>query len=564
MRQKELEAQTEAVDGVAKALDQQMDKSQEIVLRLYQNKAFLNDMLFFLRNDLPHYIQYRFNEYITSNTTEDRNVETFIRSHMESNRDIVQIAIYSRDQSFLFVFNKNKTQKLLMLQNEKKDIVARAVDSMQYQKKASGRTSAVDRILGIENPGAYTFGFELNDPDTLQNEGALLVTYQPDTIREMFESGRERLMGSHLVLLSDGKVIHDSSGRYIGQIYPYFRQLSTSPGDATLEVKSFTTTMRTVKSDIYVSGIIPLSEMKNRYAGFKGRLIAVTVVGILTTITFAYIAVYRYAKRTRSIVKAMKLAQQGNLTVRVPTGRADELDEISFSFNRMCEELSSYINQVYVSEIKQKHAEIVAFQAQINPHFLYNTLEAIRMRAMTLGAADVGEMAYVLGALFRYAVRADTVVSLRDEADNCRQFLELYKIRYKEKIDYRIEIEERIESARLFKLLLQPIVENAIVHGIRQTKHGNLITIRAFAEGASSMIVEIEDNGKGMEPEKHKTVTDSILGQSNPGSSSSLGLRNVNERIRLVYGVNYGLDIRSKRGEGTVVRIRLPFEKGEH
>lgn len=581
MLQKELEAQTEAVEGAARYLDQQMDSSQEIVLQLYQNQTFLNDTLYFLRNDLPLYIQYRFNEYIAGNSSENQNVETFVRSHMESNRDILQMAIYSRSQSFLFVFNSNKTQKLLKLQAQDREVVASAIEIMQVKKTASERTPEIDRITDISTAGAYTFTFGLNDPDTLQNEGALLITYQPDGIRRMLETGSDRLMGSHLVLLPDGQVIYDSSGRYNGLNYPYFQQLSSSPGYVGLDVKSYTTTMRTAKSDINVIGIVPVSELENRYSGFKGRVIAVTSISILITIVFAYFAVLRYAKKTRTIVKAMRLAQQGNLTVRVPTGRIDELDEIAVSFNRMCEELTHYINQVYVSEIKQKHAELVAFQAQINPHFLYNTLEAIRMRALTQGAADVGEMTYALGSMFRYAIKPETVVTLEDEANYCSQFLELYKVRYREKIDYRITIDEQVKSARLFKLFLQPLVENAIVHGIQPTKSGNLISIRAFKEQPSVLIVEVEDNGKGMEQEKLDAVRDVLAGNGNAATPkldavrdmfagngnaatpSSLGLRNVNERIRLIYGKAYGLEIHSLPMEGTVIRARLPLEKGE-
>lgn len=564
MRQREFEAQAEAVDRAARYLDQQMDSSQEIVLRLYQNQAFLNDMLYFLRNDLPLYIQYRFNEYIASNSSEDRNVETFIRSHMAGNRDILQIAIYSSDQSFLFVFNSDKTQKLLTLQGKQREMAETAVGNMMIRKSASARTPELDQILDIRTPGAYTFTIGLNDPDTLQNEGALLVTYQPDGIRRMLEADGDRLMGSHLVQLPDGQVLYDSTGRYTGSKYPYVMQIGAAPGYVRLDVKAYATTKRTAKSNIYVSGIVPTRELENRYAKFKGTVVTVTGIGILITILFSHIAVQRHARRTRSIVKAMRLAQQGNLTVRVPAGRKDELDEISASFNRMCEELTRHINQVFVSEIKLKHAELVAFQAQINPHFLYNTLEAIRMRALTQGAADVGEMTYVLGSLFRYSVKPETVVTLEDEAEYCRQYLELHKVRYREKIGYSISVDEQAKSARVFKLFLQPLVENAIVHGLKPVKLGNRIDIRAYVDDATaSVIVEVEDNGRGMEPEKLKTIQEMLSGAGNPEGSPSLGLRNVNERIRLTYGEAYGMEIRSGRVEGTLVRVRLPFDKGD-
>ncbi|MFC5404040.1 sensor histidine kinase [Cohnella soli] len=585
LRQKELAAQQQAVNRIGAFLDEQMDQSQDAVLQFYQNQLLLNDMLYFLRNDMPLYIQYRFNKYIASNSSENRNLETFLRSHMESHPEILQIAVYSRSQSFVFMINSNKTQKLIMLQGEKRP-AEQALDSMRAIRTATSRTPELDEILGIDRLGAYTFTFDMNDPDTLRNEGSILFTFDPDAIGKLLKSSEaERRIGSNLVLFPTDKVVYDSKGLYSGLDYPYARQLYGDPGYAKLETKAYRTTTRTAKSGLYVSGIVPASELEGKFAGFKSKVIAITGIGIVLMIVFAYMTVYRYSRRTRAIIKAMKHAQQGNLSVRVPTGQNDELDEISDRFNRMCEELMSYINQVYVSEIKQKHAELVAFQAQINPHFLYNTLEAIRMRALTQGATDVGEMAYVLGSLFRYAVKPETTVTLGDEIEYCRQFLELYRLRFRDKMSYSISLEEGMESALLFKLSLQPLIENAIVHGVRAAKMGNVIAIRAYADAeTSTLIVEVEDNGKGMDEERLQAVKLNLAGNGHmPGEraasvtngahseskenkkpgGTSLGLRNVNERIRLLYGDGYGLDIRSKRMEGTVVRVRFPHRKEE-
>ncbi len=559
MLQKELNVQTEAVDGVTRYLDQKMDESQEIVLQLYQNKALSEDMLRLLRYDLPIYIQRQVDDYISSNISASQNSDTFFNSQVDSNKGILNIALYSPEQSFLYVYKKDKAQKFFKL-NDKDSKMAQAIERLRFQGKASTRTPEIDRLLEINDSGAYTFTFELNDPDTLKNVGLLMITYDPEEIRQVFETSRKRLMGNHLVLFPDGRVLYDSARRYSGQTYPYFRQLISSKDSVSLDVKAYTITSFTAKSDLIVGGIVPASELANSYAGFKTRIIAITGICILFTIAFAYMAVYRFANRTRVIVKAMKQAQQGNLAVRIPTGKNDELDEISVRFNQMCEELSSYINQVYVSEIKQKHAELVAFQAQINPHFLYNSLEAIRMRAITQGAPDAGEMAYVLGNLFRYTVKSDTIVTLEDEIDNCRQFLELYRVRYKDKIDYRISLDDKLKSTRLFKLTLQPLIENSIVHGIRTTGPTNMISINAFVEqDLSSLIVEVMDNGKGMDPEKLRAVRESLDGTGTTNMSESIGLRNVHERIRLMHGDAYGLSIDSRRTEGTVVRICLPY-----
>ncbi|RIX59720.1 sensor histidine kinase [Paenibacillus nanensis] len=562
LRQKELAGQAETVDSLARYLDSQMDDSQDIILQLYQNQALLSDMLYFLRHDIQLYIQYRFNRYIASNSSEDRNVETFIRSHMERNNDIMQIALYSRDQSFLFLFNSNKTQKLRELGDEEA-AAARAIEAMGNQRTISTQALGIADSLELQAAdaeGAYTYAFELNDPNTLQNVGALLVTYSRAGLSRLTEMTANEGIGSYLVVLPDGRVAFDSSEQYSGQIYPSSHERITVPGAAKLENGAYVTSLRTSKSDLIVIGLIPSAELENRYASFRRNVILSTAAGIAVTILFSYFTVYRYARRTRTIVKAMKQAQQGNLSVRVPTGRNDELDEIADRFNRMCEELLRYINQVYVSEIKQKHAELVAFQAQINPHFLYNTLEAIRMRALTQGAADVGEMAYVLGSLFRYAVKSETLVTIEDEAEYSKQFLELYRIRYRDKLSYSIEIDNDVKHYRIFKLSLQPLIENAVVHGIRPSKPGNKISIKARRE-EDAILLELADNGRGMNEEKLTRVRLALEGHEGPGGSASLGLRSVHERIRLTYGERYGLRLASEPDGGTVVRLYLPYGK---
>jgi two-component system sensor histidine kinase YesM len=561
MIQQELNLQTEAVDNAARYLDQKIDQSQDIVLQLYQNKTLSDDLLQFLRYDIQLYIQNRVNDYLTNGTV-GSDSGTFFRREMRSDVDMLSIALYSRQQSILYVYGKESTQRYIELGDRNGDI-AREVDRLQQLGTAGYASTELARLLGDRTSGAYTFAFALNDPDTLENAGVLLVTYDPAGIQRAFDNNRHELMGTHLTLFPDGKVVYDSTGQYRGKTYPYFRELTSMESPVKLGVNTHVVTARTAKSNLVVSGLVPVSELQRSFVGFETKVVAITGVCILITVVFSYVAVYQYARRTRAIVKAMKQARQGNLSVRIPVGRDDELDDISTSFNLMCEELMHYINQVYVSEIKQKHAELVAFQAQINPHFLYNTLEAIRMRALTQGASDVGEMAYVLGSMFRYAVKPETVVTLEEEIEYCRQFLELYRLRYQNKIDYDIDMAPELNSIPLLKLALQPLIENAIVHGIRPKGAILRISIRAFAaEDGASFIVEAADNGKGMDVEKLTAVRKMLAGDDKTPGGKSIGLRNVHERIHLTYGKAYGLTVNSEPGEGTVIRLSLPYSAG--
>lgn len=567
MVQKEIGTQRQVVDSASRFLDQKVDQSQDILLQLYQNQSMLNDMLFFLRHDFPLYIQFRFNNFIDSNSTKDSNLETFIKRQMERNPDILQMAVYSRSQAVVFMFNSDKTQYLHVLQKWEQPLFS-ALSSLSYQRVFRIQELGIGGILHLSDPGCYTTAFDLNDPDTLKTEGSLLITYKSDSINRALNMSEDQPMGYNLVLLPDGYTLFDSHHLYDGHTYPYALQLSEPTGIARVKAKSYVTSIRSLKSGILVSGIIPFSDLENRYAYFRERLVIFTGIGIALTIMLSYIATFRYAKRTQVIVKAMKQARQGNLNIRVPVSRSDELDQISLSFNRMCEELLSYINQVYVSQIKQKQAELVAFQAQINPHFLYNTLEAIRMSAMKNGATEASEMLYLLGTLFRYAVKTDTLVTLEEEVAHCRQYLQLYKVRYKDKMHYQIDIDPAFEDIRVFKLLLQPLIENAIKHGLKTSKEGNLVSIRAFADQESpspSLVIEVEDNGKGITPHLLEQIRQTLAIEGFRQQPGSLGIRNVQERLRLMYGEPYGLEIDSEPGKGTCCRIRLPIEgRGLH
>ncbi|WP_196220334.1 sensor histidine kinase [Paenibacillus larvae] len=218
-----------------------------------------------------------------------------------------------------------------------------------------------------------------------------------------------------------------------------------------------------------------------------------------------------------------------------------------------------YIDRVYRSELKQKDTELIAFQSQINPHFLYNTLEAIRMRALSQGARDVGDMIYILATLFRNSVKKKTIVTMEDEIQHCKIYLDLFRIRYQNRLDYDIDIPDELLQYRLIKLLIQPVIENYVVHGFLPERDDNLIRISAGLYD-DAIQIEVRDNGSGIEPNRLRQLRKGLLeaDHSRNGEPASIGLRNVHERIQIFYGIQYGVDIDSMIGEGTSVTITIP------
>ncbi|OPZ84310.1 MAG: putative sensor-like histidine kinase [Firmicutes bacterium ADurb.Bin419] len=261
-------------------------------------------------------------------------------------------------------------------------------------------------------------------------------------------------------------------------------------------------------------------------------------------------------------MSGIKNINSGNLSGRIAVkNKYDEISEIANSFNNMCDNLNEYIEKVYISDIRQKQAQLKALQAQINPHFLYNTLESIRMRALVNGSKDVAEMIYLLSSLFRNSVKERPIVNICEEIKYCKMYLELFNMRFMDNINVTFDVKEDVLNFGIMKHSIQPIIENYIIHGIDTQRSDNLLTIRIFKHD-SDIYTYVIDNGNGIEEEKLKKIMQS-LESPNLTNNSGLGLSNVNERIRLLFGNRYGIDIFSEYGKGTVVLLRIAAKARE-
>lgn len=276
---------------------------------------------------------------------------------------------------------------------------------------------------------------------------------------------------------------------------------------------------------------------------------------------FIYFKVQNISVRIKNITNAMNRVQNGDFkTIICEDKEIDEITLISKSFNNMCKQLDDHIKKVYVSEIKQKNAEMVAFQSQINPHFLYNTLESIRMKAIADGNKEIGKMLYNLAFLFRNMIKGKSKISLAQEIGYIKMYLQLFKFRYNDKFDYSINIQHDIEENEIIKFTIQPVIENFLVHGINLDVDDNLITINA--KKVNNVIkITIQDNGTGINDEKIELINKNIKSHKD---INSIGLVNVNERIKYQYGDEFGLFVENCETKGTKVTITIPIKGVEN
>jgi two-component system sensor histidine kinase YesM len=315
-----------------------------------------------------------------------------------------------------------------------------------------------------------------------------------------------------------------------------------------------------------VVSLISRKELAGTYRSARNMIISIALVCILFAVLLPAMFISNFAKRTHRIIRFTRKVKNGDLNTRIVDSREDELGQIAKSFNSMLDELNQYIDQVYKAEIKQKHTEIATLEARVNPHFLYNTLEVIRMRAISSGAKDVGEMIYSLSVLFKSYVRPKAKYTFKDELEACRMYLELFRIRYKDRFAYTIECSKELEELPVLKMSLQPVIENYILHGMRTGQSDNRISI-TIAPDHKDIRVVVADNGLGIAAEQLNRLQLGLEDNGELSGSESFGLRSTHERLRLMYGKPYGVELVSEAGTGTEVTITFPYpakEETEH
>jgi two-component system sensor histidine kinase YesM len=258
------------------------------------------------------------------------------------------------------------------------------------------------------------------------------------------------------------------------------------------------------------------------------------------------------------IVSAMKLTQHGNLNVKLEDSAGDEISIIASSYNKMMTTINELMDESKRAMEKQKESEIRSLEAQINPHFLYNTLDSINWMAIEKEEHDISRMLKGLALILRYSVSySNQMVLLTQELEWLEQYLFLQKNRFNDSFQYFVHLDPSLKDAKIYKLLLQPFVENTVLHGFAGKKNGAELYIQFFAGNDGFLYIEIKDNGCGMDDSTVKRMLEGGA-QETLAIGSGIGIRNVIERLHLYYGDKAQCAIESTLGQGTKVSLILP------
>jgi len=377
----------------------------------------------------------------------------------------------------------------------------------------------------------------------------LLPKYNENTIRFFIANSKGELIASG-TKNTDELSIKDS------KYYSYITSVSQGAHEFTINNTKF---LVTSKQYMPLNWII-VSIKPQQYVlqdNIKATRM-ILVIGLICTIFACIVSLLLAKSISRPVVELSKLMQnagQGDLEVYATVESNDEIGMLSKDFNNMLNKISTLIMQVSDEQRKAKTSELMALQAQINPHFLYNTLESICSLITMHRNIDAYNMVRSLSIFYRTSLsNGRDIITLKEEIDNISNYLLIQKIRYGDKLSYSINIPDDLFNCRIPKLTLQPLVENSIYHGIRNKHGGGVITLLGHSED-SKLILSVFDNGIGIEEDNIKTILQP------KGNIPNFGLCSVNERIKLCFGVEYGISITSHINEWTEVSIILPKEQ---
>ena len=394
-------------------------------------------------------------------------------------------------------------------------------------------------------------------------EAVLLVDINFKTLDDVFRTVSLGKKG-YVYIIDDsaGNIVYHPQQQliYIGLKYEnveqalkfsYGKYMDISDGESRLNV------VRTVSNIGWkIIGVSYLDEMittRKEISTFMIWLLVIVLVFILLISSFMSARISQPIKRLK---KSMEMVEKGHFDTYIHVRGADEVEQLSRRFNLMVSRVRELMDQsIHEQETKRKN-ELEVLQSQINPHFLYNTLNSVVRMVGNGKNEDVVKTITSLSKFFRISLsKGKNIITIGEEIEHIRNYLIIQKMRYKDKFDYEIQVDDEVLPYKTLKLILQPFVENSLYHGIEYMVDEGLIHI-SVGKVNEKILFEIRDNGVGMSEETLKNI---LTGHVKSEKGSGVGLRNVHERIQLYFGSEYGVKVESELEEGTTVKIWIPL-----
>lgn len=353
---------------------------------------------------------------------------------------------------------------------------------------------------------------------------------------------------------------------YVNEMGSQIAQNSTATeNEAVLEKIRFATSVMDEVVQNYV--LYEVNRTEGQYQVMRGGFVRwqfLSIILIFSAVVFSVLAAWSLSRSIYTPIKKLHdvttTITKNDLQALMTSDNVDEITELGMSFNIMIGKIKELLDSKIKEQENLKKAEMRALQAQINPHFLYNTLDTIIWMAESKKTDQVVDIVTALSSFFRVSLsKGMDWITIGEEVERIRSYLTIQKMRYRDILDFKIDVDVDVAENTILKLILQPLVENALYHGIKNKRQGGTIHVRARRLGENEVLLEVEDDGIGFTPEKLAKLRDELEDDSGEIKlESGFGIGNVNNRIRLYYGKSYGVSIRSEYNSGTCVTLVIP------
>lgn len=491
-----------------------------------------------------------------------QNIYRFLNESFPPNSEMSSLTIYAASDNQIYSVTKQVRKNFSASLPEFSPLIECYENPFTVLRVMPSQSSRI-----LETSRGYSFIYCLRDVITKVNIGAFQADYSVSEVQKFLSSNYPGVKGDFLVIDLEGNVLFDTSGSWYDAPFPWAEPfISCKKMDNVLVTLDHEKYYVNMEAHSYPNiRVIGLVSQKTLSADIRKNIaLMLLATGSVTALTC--IGIYLYlnssSRQLNLIYLTMLRIQNGELDSYIPVDNKhkNELVDISVSFNDMLRNLNLYIDKVYKTEIENQRYKLKALQSQINPHFLYNTLEAIRMKAVLQEEPEIGEMIYILSKIFRNSIKNESILPVRQEIENCKNYLRLCDIEYKNLFRYHFQVENALLTEPIIQHALLVMIENYIMHGFDSNRTDNYVHVTGCVENGFA-VFRVRDNGFGIKTTELERLRLSFLEKS-IDHVERIGLKNIYQRMKLLYGENCDLQILSEFGQGTEIIFSFIY-KGE-
>lgn len=551
MIEQEIKTNVQIVQKTTEYMEDKIAAAQVAISDIYYSDSDMQDVIDFMLNE-------EWDDHnINQNLINKQRFEGHFMSTLYSDADIVDIVLLSYSGEKAYIFSK----KWSTVQIEDNPFTYAWIDDiLSSPSPMTIIPSYIPTHIDDGPEHVYSVVASLFTSGGSKNHtGTILINYASEKIEEAYRIFEEDMKGDLLILDQRGNIVFDSSKTLYESTYLEYEKFGAA-GDTVIDSEDVITWQKTDGEDFTALIRVTQAELYEDVRSLSTQVVFIIVMFVVILLTAFYFTSTFLVRRINLITNAIGKVQSGDLSARIPLGQnnRDELHSIAQMINSMCAELDDYINRTYLFELKLKENELIALQKQINPHFIYNTLEIIRVKALINNNHDVGNMINLLSNLFRRSMRSkDIVISIKEEIDYCRDYLELNQIRFLDRMKVSYDIDEDLNELGILKSVLQPLIENIIIHCI--DGYSKMVEIAIIGRlKDDDVVITIRDTGKGMTEEMVAELNDMFRNSPVSIASEHIGMKNVSDRLKIVFGNDYGMSVDSQVDTMTEVTLRFP------